>query len=443
MDSESVLTQLVVIVLLIFGNAFFAASEIAIVSVRKSRIKQLAEEGSKPAQAVMRLTENSSRFLATIQIGVTLAGFFASAVGAASLAQVLAGALRASGIDFLVQGADAIALFVVTILIAYVTLILGELAPKNIALRNAEGFSLFAARPIEFLASITGPIVSLLTFSTNLVVRLFGVRERASMQTVTQEEILSMVDVGQQEGTIEPYEKQMIHGIFDIGDTLVREVMVPRIDMVALPQDTPVEEALDTFLRLGFSRLPIYEESIDNITGILYAKDLLRYFGGRARPDGIASLARPPIFVPETKRVSELFLELQQTRTQLVIVVEEYGGTAGLVTMEDLLEEIVGEIRDEYDIEESRIDVIGPNEVRANGLVSLADLGDVLGYRLEPEADVDTVAGLVYSTLGRIPLPGDKVEVGELTITVETVTRRRIRQVHVVRHGPREELEEG
>ncbi len=438
--TTELLTQIGIIALLIVVNAFFAGSEIAIVSVRKSRIRQLAEEGVRAAKTVLRVAENSSRFLATIQVGVTLAGFFASAVGAVALVAPTSDALRKVPFEPIAASADAVALVLVTMLISYVTLVLGELVPKNLAIHSAEGIALRVARPIELLGALAMPLVSLLTLSTNAVLRLFGVRERAMIPHVTEDEIISMVDAGEEEGVIPTFEGQMIRGVFDFGDLVVREIMVPRIDMVALEKDTPVQEALETFLRVGFSRVPVYEGSVDNVVGILYAKDLLRYFCEQPQVGGISALARPPVFVPETKRVSELFRELQQSRTQLAIVVDEYGGTAGLVTMEDMLEEIVGEIRDEYDLEESRLDVLGPNEVLASGLVSISDLADALATRLEVEG-VDTVAGLVYARLGRIPVPGDAVKVDDLTITVEAVSGRRIRQVRVVKQSPAEETE--
>ena len=430
--TNEVLLQVGIIVILILLNGFLAASEIAIVSVRKPRVKGLAEEGSLAARAVMRLSENMSRFLATIQVGVTVSGFFASAVGAVSLATLLTVTLRSSGVPAIAAAAEPIALVIVTLIISYFTLIFGELVPKNLALHHAEGWSLRSARLVEVFGTLTAPLVSLLTSSTNLVLRLFGLRQRAMIVHVTEDEIISMVDAGEEEGVIQSFEREMIRGVFDFGDTLVREVMVPRIDIAALEKSTPVQQALDTFLRLGFSRLPVYEGSIDEITGVLYAKDLLRYFSGEPRPQGISALARPPAFVPATKRVSELLRELQQSRTQMAIVVDEYGGTAGLVTMEDMLEEIVGEIRDEYDLEESRLVILSHDEVLANGLVSVGDLEDALELRLGVE-DVDTVAGLVYSALGRIPVAGDRVEVSEVTLTVESVSGRRIRQVRVLR----------
>ncbi|MCL5109010.1 MAG: hemolysin family protein [Chloroflexi bacterium] len=440
MDTD-VLLEIGLIVLLIVLNGFLAASEIAIVSVRKPRVKQLADEGSRAARAVLRLSDNMSRFLATIQVGVTISGFFASAVGAVSLSAVLAQSLRDSGVSFLAQAADPIALIVVTLLISYVTLIFGELVPKNLGLSFAESWSLRSASLVELFGKLAAPVVSLLTLSTNAILGIFGLRQRAMIAHVTEDEIISMVDAGEEEGVIQTFEREMIRGVFDFGDTVVREVMVPRIDVVALDRSTPVQMALETFLRLGFSRLPVYKGSIDEIVGVLYAKDLLRYFSGEHKPEGIVALARPPIFVPETKRLSELFKELQQSRTHMAIVVDEYGGTAGLVTMEDMLEEIVGEIRDEYDLEESRLVILSPDEVLVNGLVSVGDLEDTLEVRLEVEG-VDTVAGLVYSTLGRIPVPGDRVELGELTLTVESVSGRRIRQVRVVRR-PQPPEEEG
>ncbi|MHB1007398.1 MAG: hemolysin family protein [Chloroflexota bacterium] len=437
--TNDILIQVAIIFVLILLNAFLAASEIAIVSVRKSRIKQLAEDGSRPAKTVLRIVGNTGRFLATIQVGVTVSGFFASAVGAVSLVVPLAAALRTVSFAPIAQSAEPVALVLVTILISYVSLILGELTPKNVALRHAESISLRVSGPIELFSRLASPLVGLLTGSTNVVLRLIGVRERALIPQVTEDEIISMVDAGEEEGIIQPFEREMIRGVFDFGDTVVREIMVPRIDMVAFDKDTSLDEAVATFLRVGVSRVPVYDDSIDNVVGILYAKDLLRYFHGQQRPEGIVALCRQPVFVPETKRLGELFKELQQSRTQLAVVVDEYGGTAGLVTMEDMLEEIVGEIRDEYDLEESRLDVLGPNEVLANGQLSIGDLADALDIRLEV-AEVDTVAGLVYANLGRIPVPGDTVQMEEITLTVEKVSGRRIRQVRVVRRSePTEE----
>ncbi|MHB1132166.1 MAG: hemolysin family protein [Chloroflexota bacterium] len=437
------LLQIGIIVLLLLLNGFLAGSEIAIVSVRKPRVKQLAEDGSRAARTVLRVSENMSRFLATVQVGITITGFFASAVGAVSISQVLAQALRASGVDVLEAGADAIALVVVTLLISYFSLIFGELVPKNLGLHHAEGWSLRAAGVIELFGRFTAPVVALLTGSTNLILRLFGVRERATFVQVTEDEIISMVDAGEEEGVFESFEREMIRGVFDFGDTVVREIMVPRIDIVALEKGAPVQRALDTFLRVGISRMPIFDGTIDDIVGVLYAKDLLRYFSGQSQPEGISALARPPVFVPETKALSELFRELQVSRTQMAIVVDEYGGTAGLVTMEDMLEEIVGEIRDEYDVEESRLVVLSGDELLANGTVSVGDLEDALNVRMDGEAeDVDTIAGVVYSSLGRIPVPGDKVELNEVTLTVEAVSGRRIRQVRVLRR-PRPTDENG
>ncbi len=438
--SSDILTQLGLILFLILFNAFLAASEMAIVSVRKSRIKQMADDGNKSARMVLRVADNTSRFLATIQIGVTLSGMFAASVGAVSLVVPLSNMLRQSSVPFLASNADAIVLFVVTLIISYVMLILGELVPKNIAIHHSESMALRVARPIILMARIATPAVAFLSWSTNMVLRLFGIRENAVMTRVTEDEIISMVDAGEEEGVIPAFEGQMIRSVFDFGDTVVREVMVPRIDIVAVERDTPLHDALNLFLKLGFSRLPVYEDTVDNIVGILYAKDLLRYFHTENRPEEISSLYRQPLFVPETKRLSELIRELQQSRTQMAIAVDEYGGTAGLVTMEDMLEEIVGEIRDEYDHEESRLDIISESEVVASGLVSIGDLAETLDVELDVP-DVDTVGGVVYAALGRIPLNGDVVELEELRITVEKVAGRRVRQVRVVRK-PEPDLDE-
>ena len=343
----------------------------------------------------------------------------------------------------LASGAEAIALVVVTLLISYFSLIFGELVPKNLGLHHAERWSLRSAGIVELFGRLTAPVVALLTGSTNLILRLFGVRERATFVHVTEDEIVSMVDAGEEEGVIESFEREMIRGVFDFGDTVVREIMVPRIDIVG---------AGDRTRRCSRRWIP----SCAGASRACRFTRAARRHRRRALRQGPAALlltANPGRADRRAWRAAGLrardqgarascFKELQVSRTHMAIVVDEYGGTAGLVTMEDMLEEIVGEIHDEYDLEESRLVVLGPDEVLANGIVSVGDLEDALNVRLDGEAeDVDTIAGVVYSSLGRIAVPGDKVELNEVTLTVEAVNGRRIRQVRVLRR-PRPSEEE-
>jgi putative hemolysin len=433
MDLTAIL-ELVLIGVLIVINAFFSASEIAIVTARRSRVRQLIEEGKHPsAVTLLQLSENPSRFLATIQVGVTIAGFFASAIGAVTVVGLMENALHQVPVGFISQGSSLISLILVTVLIAFFTLIFGELVPKNLAIRRAEAVALFVARPIDLVARALSPFVAILVGTTNLILRLLRSEQRAKMPAVTEEEIRSMIEAGEQEGVVEPIEVRMIEGVFDFGETRVHEIMVPRIDVAALPQEASVKEALDLFQSTGYSRLPVYDESIDNIVGILYAKDFLRFFGQDAGTQAITPILRPATFVPESKRVSELFTQLQHSHTHVAIVVDEYGGTAGLVTLEDMLEEIVGEIQDEYDAADKRIETVSAEEAVVSGTLSLNDLEDALDIELERN-EFDTVGGLVYSKLGRIPNPGDEIVFPQVTLRVLTVHGRRIGKVAVVKH---------
>ncbi len=426
--------QLALILILILFNAFFAGSEIAIVSVRKTRIKELIEEQKNTAaMAVLRLTDNPSRFLATIQIGVTLTGFFASAIGAISLVGILQDYLTAVPVPLVAQAAGPISLGIVTLSVAFFTLVFGELVPKNLAVTYAENVSLLVARPIEWAAKLFMPLVAFLTFTTNLILAALGSKERAQIPEMSEAEIRSIIEAGEEEGIVEPMEYQMIESVFDFGDTVVREIMVPRIDIVAIPKHTSVDDALAVFLRAGFSRLPVYDGSLDNIVGTVYAKDMLKHFGGQLKLETIDAITRPVLFVPETKKVSELLRELQHRRTHMAIIVDEYGGTSGLVTLEDIIEEIVGEIHDEYDTMETEVEQVAPNEVIVTGKVTLDQLNDALDLKLEGHGEYDTVGGLIYSHLGRIANPGDQVIVDGVTSTVIAVQGRRIRHVRVVK----------
>lgn len=414
--------EYLILILLILVNAFFAASELAIVSSRKSRIKQMAEEGSRKARSVLRLSENPSRFLATIQIGVTLASFFASAFGAVSLSNALESFFK--GISFLAPVAGTLSFIIVTILIAFVTLLIGELVPKTLAVGAAEQIALLVARPIEILAKVAAPLVAFLTGATNLIVRILGGKQKAGTASVSQEEIVSMVVTGQEEGVFQPQQEEFIRSVFDFSEKRVREVMVPRPDMVMLDSTLSLQEAMPEILESDYSRYPLYTENRETITGVVFSKDILRAYATGTTQRKLAALARPPFFVPESKHVSELFADLQKSRNHLALVVDEYGSVSGLVTLEDMLEEIVGEIQDEFDHEESPIVKVGENEYLLSGRTSIFDLSQELEQDLGliesgERLDVDTVAGLVMAELKHIPEPGEAVrlpierEIGE------------------------------
>lgn len=404
--------EYLILILLILLNAFFAASELAIVSSRKTRIKQMADEGSRNARAVLRLSENPSRFLATIQVGVTLASFFASAFGAVSLSNTLESLFKQ--VSFLTPVAGTLSFIVVTILIAFISLLFGELVPKTLAVQAADQIALVVARPIEIIAKVAAPLIAFLTAAANLIVRLLGGKRRTTAATVTQEEIVSMVTTGQEEGIFQPQQEELIRSVFEFSEKRVREVMVPRPDMVMLEAGLTLQEAAPEILESDYSRYPIYDENRENVTGVVFSKDILRAYLSDTTGLKLSDIARQPLFVPETKHISELFAELQKSRNHMAMVIDEYGSVAGLVTLEDLLEEIVGEIQDEFDHEESLITQVGENEYILSGRTSLFDLGQEfkIDLRLEEAGarlEVDTIAGLVMAELKHIPTPGETV----------------------------------
>jgi putative hemolysin len=426
-------TELLVIVVLTVIEGFFVAAEIALVSIRRSRVEQLAEEGDPGAKRVRRLLKEPGRFLAVCQLGLTFIGFFASAYAAVSLSDQLSTLLAGAGMD--PRTATGVALVVVTILLALFTIVFAELVPKTLALANAERFAITLSLPIDFLARALGPVVRLLTWITNGIVRLFGAEVTMEAQ-ITAEELRLIVERGGEQGVLEAEEEQMINAVIELGDRRVHEVMVPRIAMVTLPAGATLDESIDTVIEQGHSRIPVYEGTVDEVIGILYAKDLLPFLKGSAdeRPS-LRSILRTPVFVPESMTVDDLLHELQRRKVHLAVVLDEYGGTAGLVTIEDLIEEIVGEIQDEYDEEEPLIVKLSDDQARIDGRAAIDDLEELFDHSLglDDEDQYDTVGGLIYHRIGGVPKPGDQIAVDGLTLTVETTDGRRVGKVLVTR----------
>lgn len=424
-------TQMLVIFLLIGLNAFFAASEMAIVSVRQSRIKPLMDEGNKAAIIVNKFLEEPSKLLATIQIGITFAGFLASAIGAQTLSEGLAKLLFSLNIPIISHSAVWISTFVVTSMIAFFTLVLGELVPKRMALSQADKIALKSAGIINLFSRIVSPAVSFLTFSTNLVVKLLGGQVMATGDQITEEEIRLMINVGEEKGIFQETETEMINSIFEFDDTVAKEVMTPRTDIVAISSDATLEEILDVIVEENFSRIPVYEESIDNIIGILYVKDLFRMIKRKMEWEvSLKNIIRPVFFVPEYKKIDELFKEMQKSKTHIAVVIDEYGGTAGLITIEDLLEEIVGNIFDEYDDVVLDYEKIDDNTYIVSGMLDLGEINDILHVNM-PEEEFDTVSGLVLSHSGKMPEVGDEVEVDNVYFRIEEVDDKRISKIRI------------
>jgi putative hemolysin len=432
-----------VVALLILVGGFFAASEIALITVKRHRLRQLADEGNGAARIAQRLTDDPSRFLATIQIAITILGFLAGAVGASAFSGGLADLLRS--VPLIGDAAGTLAFVIMTVLIALASIIVGELVPKTLALSFPERLALAVARPIGLVDRILTPIVWFVSNLSKVLVRLLGGKEKPQAGYLSTEELKVLVESSAEQGEFQEDEKEMIHGVIELGDKKVHEVMVPRIGIRAVNVDDPFDEVLDMIVRAGHSRLPVFDESLDNIVGILYAKDLLPYLKQNGRPTqpiDVRALVRTPVYVPESKAVDELLHEMQNAKRHIAIVVDEYGGTAGLVTMEDVVEEIVGEIQDEYDTEEAMVEPMHSDDelaFRLDGRVSMDDLRDLFELSDDDEPDeeaYDTVGGFVVHRVGRIPLPGAEIPFRDrVTLRVEAAEPRRVAKVIAVRPG--------
>lgn len=419
------------LILLTLINAFFSAMEIAIVTLKDVKIEKMAENGDKKAQKLLKLTSNSSRFFSTIQIGVTLAGFLSSAAAAQSFSQGLTSAL--SFLPFSEGTVRGIATFLITLILSYFSLVFGELVPKKIAMKRSEELSFRFAGVLTGIAAVFHPIVSLLTASTNGVLRLLGIDPKDTEETVTEEEILMMVDAGEEKGVLDEDAKDMISNIFDFSDSTVSEIMTHRTEVEAVEDISTVQDVVALSRKRGFSRIPVFHDDLDNVLGIIYVKDLLKYIGTPVDSAvKLTDLMRPAYFVPETKLCADLFSEMTAHKLQIAVVVDEYGGTEGIVTMEDLLESIVGNMQDEYDTEEEEIHREGDNRYSVDGTTPVEEISDLTGVEL-PEGDYDTIAGLMMEQLGRIPKPNEHphVKVKNLTLTVDKMDDRRIARITI------------
>lgn len=403
------LSKILFLVVLIALNAYFAASEIALISLNDKKIKLMAEEGNKKAKLLEQLLGEPSRFLATIQIGITLAGFLASAFAAESFADPIVENLIELGVTIPETVIRLIVVFFITIILSYFTLVLGELVPKRIAMNKAEKISFAVVRSLIILSKITSPFVKLLTSSTDFFVRLLGIDPNSSVDEVTEEEIRMMVDVGEENGAIHEHEKIMINNIFEFNNKTAEEIMTHRTEMVAFPINMEIEQVLSLLKTEQYSRIPVYEESLDNIVGILYVKDLLQLIGiCNLSEFQLEKFIKKPIFVPTHKKIDELFLNLKTVKNHMAVVIDEYGGTAGIVTMEDLVEEIVGNISDEYDEEEEiEIKKIEEDVYEINALISLNDMKQFFHMDF-PSTEYETLNGFLIHLFGYIP-PKDQI----------------------------------
>jgi putative hemolysin len=432
-----VAVELLIILVLVALNGVFVAAEIALVSIRRSRVEQLVEEGRRGAHRVRNLTGDPGRFLAVVQIGVTFIGFLAAAFAGVQLSQPFAGVLVSWGLD--ANTAGALALITVTIAVSLFTIVFGELVPKTLALAHPEAFAMSLAVPVDLLGRLLHPLVVVLTRATSAIARLLGA-EVSTEQQISADELRLIVERGGEQGILEAEEEQMINAVIELGDRRIHEVMVPRVAIAALTANATFEQAIDLVVEVGHSRIPVYHDSIDEIVGILYAKDMLPYLKPDSGPHpALRKLLRPPVLVPESMTVDDLLHEFQRRKVHIAIVLDEYGGTAGLVTIEDLLEEIVGEIQDEYDVEEPIVERLSEHEARVDGRADVDELLELfdLDLKLEDAEEYDTVGGLMYHRIGGVPSPGDTVDVDDLRLTVETTDGRRVGKVLVTRQTER------
>ena len=430
------LTEIIVLIALIALNAFFAASEMALVSLNDTKIRILAENGNKKAKLIFQVLSEPSRFLATIQVGITLAGFLASAFASDSFSDEIVSLFIALGLNVDPALLKSVSMVLITLVLSYFTLVFGELVPKRLAMKKAELVSQIAIRPIHSLSIVAYPFVKFLTLSTNFFLKLIGIDPNQPDEEATEEEIRMMVEVGGERGTIEESEKEMINNIFEFNNKTVAEIMTHRTNIAALPVDADLDTTMNLINEEKYSRIPVYEGNIDNIVGILQIKDLIEYLsvnGNNSTFDfDLRRLIRQPYIVPASKRTDELFRELQRNKIHMAIVIDEYGGTAGLVTIEDLVEEIVGNIFDEYDEEIKEIDKLDENTYIIDGSTSLETVNDYLNANL-PVEEYETLSGFLIGQLGRIPRKDDKptVEFNGLLFKVEAVEDRKISKIKV------------
>lgn len=422
--------QLLLQVVLILLNAFFASAEIAIISLNKTKLEKLSEEGDKSAKRLLKLTEAPANFLSTIQIGITLAGFLGSAFAADNFASLLANwvynDLKWQAISYSVINTFSVIL--ITIILSYFTLVFGELVPKRIAMQKPYKVAKFASKVISAIAIIMKPVIWFLSFSTNLILKIFRYKTEAEEENVTEDEIKMMVDLGEKKGTVEENEKKWIENVFEFNDTIVREIMTPSRDVKYVLLDNSRKEIEEMIRETGFSRYPVCKTNLNDVVGVLNIKD---YFLNQDKK--IKDLVRPAYFVPETTLCDDLFHNLQKTKNGIAIIVDEYGTTTGIITTEDLLEEIVGNIYDEYDEEEVEFKKISENEYQVAGDLLVSDLSEYLNMDIEESDAYDTVGGLIFSCLDYVPKDNSKITIEKdgLSFTVMKIQNRRIKEVIV------------
>jgi putative hemolysin len=421
------LLDIIFIAIFIIINGFFASSEIAVVSMRRSRIKQLIEEGRSNAEVLNRLREEPDRFLATIQIGVTVAGALASAIGGAAAVETLKPIFKSIPIPYIATASGPLAIGIVVLIIAYVSLVFGELVPKSLALANPESIALITAPLIDRFSRISYIFVRFLTFTTNILLKPFGKKSGHERGYISEEEVRLLLEEGGEHGVFEPDEKELIHSVFEFTDTFVKEVMVPSPQMVTIGINMPVDEVKTIISREKFSRYPVTGKDLNDIRGILYAKDFYSLYSMTGSVE-LHKIVKTPLYIPETMKISILLREMQKKRVHLAVVIDEYGAVSGLVTFEDLLEEIVGEIRDEYDTDSPVIE-LADGSLIIDPSISTSDLQEDYGIEIPESPDYETLGGFILTHLQCIPRTGDCIELDDKRLKVLEMVGQRIAKV--------------
>ena len=433
---NNMLLYIIISILLIFVNGFFAASEMALVTLNDAKLKIMAEDGNVKAKRILKLLNQPTRFLASVQVGVTLAGFLTSAVAADRFAGPLASLIHSmlKMLDYdLIHG---VVLVLLTIILAFLSIVFGEMVPKRVAMNNPEKISFAFAPALLMFYRISTPIVFLLSKSTNGVLRMLGINPNAQNEDVTEEEIMMMVDVGKEKGMIEESQKDMIAGIFEFDDTTADEAMTHRTEVVALSSQSSIDDVISCSVEEGCSRIPIFEDDLDNIIGVVYVKDLLKYVGKNIEKNiSITDHMRPALYIPKSLKLREVFTQLTENKMQIAIVVDEYGGTAGIITMEDVLESIVGSMQDEYDDEEEEIEKVSENVFTLEGTAPLDEVSKLLDFTVPDDVEYDTIGGFLTGLLERIPSPDEnpEIEFDFVKFTVLSVEDRRIAEIRAER----------
>lgn len=416
MDSTggNTIIQIVMLVILLIGSGFFSASETALMSLSRIRVRHMQEEGVKGAKLVGKLTEDSGKLLSSILVGNNVVNIAATSISTSLFISIL--------------GTQGVA--VATALMTILVLIFGEITPKTIAANNSEKIAILVSKPIKVIILILTPVVWVFNIITNIIFKIFGIKSKSGQPYITEEELRTMVNVSQEEGVLEIEERQIINNVFQFGDMQAKEAMVQRLDMVCIDADDGYKEIISLFKEEQFSRMPVYEESADDIIGIVNIKDIIFLEENEIANFDIRNYVREAFFTYEFKKITELLEEMKKDKSQMAIVVDEYGGTAGLITIEDLVEEIVGEIEDEYDEDESDIEVIKEDEYIIDGSKKISEVNELIGTNLESE-EFDSIGGFIIGHLKRLPEEHEVIEVDGVKLCIESLDKNRIKKIRV------------